>query len=501
VTGAAAGSASEFLRRSPVFEGIPDEHLDRLAEHARTEDFAPGSDIFGDGQPADSFYLLMEGKVRLFFSVRRWHPSDEEEALHRAGAAAPFHTVSHPGHPIGWSAIVEPYAYRATARALEPTRMLLLERPFIESYARERPDFGLAFMRRILGLIGGHLRAARMGIVAHRYEDEVRAIRALLEQAASSLSVQSALHRVPHYLENRLTLADAFHALDVLQSQGDAVERELASVAAHILDGVRQELSIFQHLQRIYELVASAPHGLDPSDLRRQNAEEFRALFAETEYVARGEENLPDRSGHIFVMNHLSNHLDNMLPNDFILTLDTHFVSSMLLYERYGEAPIRVVRKSQPDEHGHQKFYDRLGYIYVYSGHVDGSSRDPNSSPEQRRRLFFDTARDHLRAGRNIVICPEGDSTETEKSPLPFKAGAFRLAAYTDPEPLIVPIAVANFDKKITRTKPVAVVHQPFKLSEVVDPADDRALAEWLKGDLQPRYRTWVREAQALGAR
>ena len=110
-------------------------------------------------------------------------------------------------------------------------------------------------------------------------------------------------------------------------------------------------------------------------------------------------------------MNHLSNHLDNLLPNDFILTLDTHFVSSMILLKKYDEAPVRVVRKSDPGEYGHQKFYDRLGYIYVYSGHVDPIDDDASSTPEERRRLFLDTAREHLRNGRNIVICPEGTST------------------------------------------------------------------------------------------
>ncbi len=92
-------------------------------------------------------------------------------------------------------------------------------------------------------------------------------------------------------------------------------------------------------------------------------------------------------------MNHLSNHLDNLLPNDFILTLDTHFVSSMILLKKYDEALVRVVRKSDPGEYGHQKFSDRLGYIYVYSGHVDPIDDDTSSTPEERRRLFLDTAR------------------------------------------------------------------------------------------------------------
>jgi hypothetical protein len=91
---------------------------------------------------------------------------------------------------------------------------------------------------------------------------------------------------------------------------------------------------------------------------------------------------------------------------------------------------------------------------------------DPRVSPEERRRLFLDTAEKGLRNGRNIVICPEGTSTETEGSPLPFKTGAFHLATSVRPEPLVVPIAVANFDKKLTRTTTVAVVHEPIRLSE-----------------------------------
>ena len=75
-------------------------------------------------------------------------------------------------------------------------------------------------------------------------------------------------------------------------------------------------------------------------------------------------------------MNHLKN-IRTTCCNNFILTLDTHFVASMILLKKYGDAPIRVVRKAQPDEYGHQKFYDRLGYIYTYAGYVDP---DPGQS-------------------------------------------------------------------------------------------------------------------------
>lgn len=86
----------------------------------------------------------------------------------------------------------------------------------------------------------------------------------------------------------------------------------------------------------------------------------------------------------------------------------------------------------------------------------------------------------------------------TEESPAPFRLGAFRLAASVSPEPLIVPVAVANFDKKITHTTTAAIVHPPFRLSEqVADPQSREGLGAFAER-LRERYRGYVREAQAL---
>jgi hypothetical protein len=101
--------------------------------------------------------------------------------------------------------------------------------------------------------------------------------------------------------------------------------------------------------------------------------------------------------------------------------------------------------------------------------------------------------------GKNVIVCPEGACAATEESPRAFRPGAFRLAAHIHPEPLLVPIVVANFDKKLTRTTTAAVVHEPFRLSDVVaDPADEDALLAFINHQLGPRFRGWVREAAAL---
>ncbi|MDP9476983.1 MAG: cyclic nucleotide-binding domain-containing protein [Actinomycetota bacterium] len=491
----------DLLRESPFFEGMEREHLEHFARHAWTQTFEPGEHVMRQGDPATAFYVLASGKIELSFAkagVELTAP-DEETGPEMEGHTLP-HIVGHRGYPVGWASLVEPHRYRATAVARERTEMLVLKRDLFEAYAKERPDFGLAFMRRVLWLIGNHLRMTRTRLVAARYGNVPQTVRALLDQNAATLSVASPLHKIPHYLENRLTLDDAHRTLELLKVSGDAVERELAAQISDLLDEVWREVRIFRQLQEIYDLVAGAPPTMSPEELRRRSCEKFAELFEGTEYIIRGEENLPDEPGHIFVMNHLSNHLDNLLPNDFILTLDTHFVSSMILLKKYGEAPVRVVRKSDPGEYGHQKFYDRLGYIYVYSGYVDPTD-DPRVSPEQRRRLFVDTAEEDLKNGRNIVICPEGTSTETENSPLPFKTGAFHLASNIRPEPLVVPIAVANFDKKLTRTTTVAVVHEPIRLSEHLgENVDSRALREFVNDHVYGRFQGYVREAVRLAA-
>src|SRR5215208_1132131 len=140
----------DLLSDSPFFEGVDPEHIEHFARLARTETFVVGDHIIVQGEPATFFYVLVEGKIELSFRK----PGDEvprnEEAGPEMEGQAPPHIVSHPGYPVGWASIVEPDRYRATAVARERTEMLVLSRDLFEQYTKEHPDFGLAFMRRVL---------------------------------------------------------------------------------------------------------------------------------------------------------------------------------------------------------------------------------------------------------------------------------------------------------------------------------------------------------------
>ena len=475
--------AERVLVGSPFFAEFPPEDITELATWARFVRYEAGAPIFAESEPATRFCVLVSGAVDVSLGANT------------------LHTVDQSGCPVGWSSLVEPYTYRATATARGRTTLLELPRDELERYARENPPFGVALMRGAIGLIGDRIWATRLRLISRRYDDEVTAIRQLVHDSDDTLPLASPLHKIALYLEHRPTIDDAFHTLEELRRRGDPTERPVAELCIEILGSIRRELDLYQRLQAIYSAVADAPPDMNPEAVRRCSLAGFRELFTGTRYRIAGRHLLPERSGQIFIMNHLTNHPDNLLPNEFILTLDTHFVASMLLLEKYGEPPIRVVRKCRPDEYGHQRFYDRLGYVYTYSGYVDPDPTDPASGPENRHRFFFETAAGHLIEGRNILICPEGTSTPTEQSPVRFRPGAFELATHVEPEPLIVPIAVANFDRKLTRTTTAAVVHPPFRLSACVsDPADHQALLKFLNDEMTPQFRKWVHEAIQLAA-
>ena len=101
--------------------------------------------------------------------------------------------------------------------------------------------------------------------------------------------------------------------------------------------------------------------------MRARSCRALIDLFGHTEYRIAGLDRLPTATGNIVLSNHLASHPTNRLPNGFSLILDTHFVSSMILYRTYGRPPVRVVRDSHWNEAGHARYYARLGYVMVPS--------------------------------------------------------------------------------------------------------------------------------------
>jgi CRP-like cAMP-binding protein/1-acyl-sn-glycerol-3-phosphate acyltransferase len=466
-----------------LLEQLQGVDRDLFAEHATWVTLQAGARLYGEGQPGAALWFLVEGEI-----VLGGKPGDAVDGVVRLA-------ITTPGYPVGWDGMVWPGRHRWDAVAASRTLLLRVAREVIDERCRADEGFAARLHQLLLWLAATQLRRQHTRLITSRYDDETDAVAALVASRAEELRVTSALHRIPGYLRSRPTVADAFRALEGIRDGEDAVEAEIAREALDMLAGVRRELRVYLGLQRVYEAVASAPRDVGPAEIRARACRALVDLFTQTEYRIAGLDRLPPTSGNVVLCNHLHSHPTNRLPNGFSLILDTHFVSSMILYRTYGRPPVRVVRDSHWNEAGHARYYARLGYVMV------PSSEGPTIAAQRAERYerYVAEASAALRTGHDLVICPEGCPGPTASSPARLRLGAFQLAARLDPEPMIVPVALANFDQRLSRAVFGAVVAEPFRMSDVVaDPADRDQVARFVNDDLAPRYRAWVRDAAAL---
>ena len=144
----------EALKIWPFFGGLSDEVLQPLAAIARRVSLQEGTTIFKENTPAFALYLLLEGWVDI---VLGGEGRDERTELV---------TTLTQGDIFGWSAIVEPHIYTASAIAATPASAL--EFPAPDLLALMQADAGLCYtvMNRTCRVLAARLRATRTQLVS-----------------------------------------------------------------------------------------------------------------------------------------------------------------------------------------------------------------------------------------------------------------------------------------------------------------------------------------------
>ncbi len=474
----------DVLGHSLFLEVFPEDYLDMLEHLVEVKHFHQGEMLYEQGDVSEQFILLAAGAVAVSFKP---DTSDNKVFLR---------SYSSPGQVVASTAFSLSGKHEEMAMAITDVTVLSINKSDILQICETQPDFWLVLERRLLWLLSSRLRTLRIQMVAQKNDDEHLVIQNLLSQVSPQLGIFSKLYKLPHLLASRLTHAEALACLQDLKHNGSRLERTLASVCLDLLSELWRELEFYEGLHEVYQTVTQAPLDQAPENMRRLCNISFRRVFDCSRFIIRGVEHLPSRPGNIFILNHLISHPYHALANGFELALDTHFVSAMILDPQYGDGGVRVVRRGRGEEHGHHSYYDRLGHIYVHTSESD-ALLEPEQEVKARRERFTQTAGDYLRAGFNLIVCPEGTSNWGENSPSLFKKGIFHLAAALDSEPLIVPIALANFDKRLKNSAFAAVVHKPFYLKEKCDPYDKKSLDDFL-ASFRDTYRAYVIEAQIL---
>jgi CRP/FNR family cyclic AMP-dependent transcriptional regulator len=138
------------LEKHPFFAEFDSEHRDRLAALAKQVHFDADQVIFHEGDDFSVFYLLVEGMVALELEV--------------PGHVLRVQTL-YAGDVFDWSALLPHAGKHFQARALNRVTALAFEGGQMLAAFKADPEFGLAFMLRLMGVVSDRLRATRLQLL------------------------------------------------------------------------------------------------------------------------------------------------------------------------------------------------------------------------------------------------------------------------------------------------------------------------------------------------
>ena len=253
-----------------------------------------------------------------------------------------------------------------------------------------------------------------------------------------------------------------------------------------------KDLYLKNELNNLFKKVIKLPDNLNPYDVRVFCSREITKIFSKINYIIKGSENLPYEQNSIFIYNHLNNPIDYSVSTNFQITLDSHFISSLILYKYYNNAGNRVVRCSLENELAHKNYYEKFDYIRVFAERFIPKTMNYKQVKEFNKG-FYSHSIDNLKKGVGIIVSPEGFSLKTEESPGIFKLGVFKLATIVKPEPKIVPVVMANFDKLLSKSLYKCEIMKPFKMSDhgIYGPNDPKLLS--FIESFNDKYKRWVK--------
>ena len=140
-----------IIGEHPFFVGLADDFLSLMVSCAANVRFKPGTYILKEGDAADTFYLIREGKVAL----ELFAPQHKPIIVSTIGI----------GEILGWSWLLEPYRWKFNARAVGDVRAIALDGKCLRNKCEENHDLGYEVLKRFAGIMEQRLDATRLQLL------------------------------------------------------------------------------------------------------------------------------------------------------------------------------------------------------------------------------------------------------------------------------------------------------------------------------------------------
>jgi len=113
----------------PLFNGLPEDQISAIKKIAVAKQFNRGELIFSDGDEGNGFFVIAEGRVKVF----KVSTEGKEQILHIFG----------PGQPFGEVPVFTGQKFPANAQAIDKTRVLFFHRASFVDLISANPSLAL----------------------------------------------------------------------------------------------------------------------------------------------------------------------------------------------------------------------------------------------------------------------------------------------------------------------------------------------------------------------
>jgi CRP/FNR family cyclic AMP-dependent transcriptional regulator len=141
----------KILKEHPFLKDLEERYIQLITGCASNIVFKPNEFIFREGEEANSFYIIRQGKI----IIETYMPEKGPIAIQSREA----------GDVTGWSWMIPPYRWHFDARAVETTRAITLDGKCLRGKMDEDHDLGYALMKKFAIIIAERLEATRIQLL------------------------------------------------------------------------------------------------------------------------------------------------------------------------------------------------------------------------------------------------------------------------------------------------------------------------------------------------
>ena len=130
-----------YLKQKDIFGGMDRDIVKKIMDIAITESHQEGEWLFRAGDPANTFYILLKGRVKL--------------SLGETGHV--IYIVNNAGEAFGWSSLIGRKDFSASAQCMTQTKLIKFDQEKLQKVLDKDPLNSLILFKRLAEILGNRL--------------------------------------------------------------------------------------------------------------------------------------------------------------------------------------------------------------------------------------------------------------------------------------------------------------------------------------------------------